>query len=160
MRTIALYALIAASACARGSVTGGGELDAMISAMADSAVGDAPAGSTSDAGVDGPSGNGLDPALALPGAAGRVCDRPGAVGGAECPFNQVCRFFSPADGRCEGCTSCLDEGAACTASSQCDIMFDCYRGRCTSFCTLGSNECGAATKCLAIGHATFGVCEP
>jgi hypothetical protein len=78
----------------------------------------------------------------------------------ECPNLQVCRFFTPTEGRCETCTNCGNLGAACTATNECDILFECFRGKCTNFCTLGTTECGPPADCLNIGHATRGVCKP
>lgn len=99
----------------------------------------------------------LDPGLALPSASGAPCTMPGSL--TECVGIDVCRFFTPAQGRCESCTSCNNLGAACTASADCDILFMCYLGKCTNFCTLGTTECGPPANCLNIGHPTRGVCK-
>jgi hypothetical protein len=104
------------------------------------------------------SGGGLDPGLALPDPSGAPCTTPGSLG--ECPGVQVCRFFTPSQGRCESCVACGNLGATCVADADCDILFMCYQGRCTNFCQLGTSECGAVTDCLNIGHPTYGVCRP
>jgi hypothetical protein len=114
-----------------------------------------------DAPIDAPAGGGLDPGLSLPPADGAPCTHPGAIGSPECPAgDQVCRFFTPTEGRCESCTTCGNLNASCSATNECDILFECYQGRCTNFCTLGTSECGAPTDCLDIGAATRGVCRP
>lgn len=115
---------------------------------------------TLDAAIDGASPSGLDPDLSLPDPAGQTCHQPGAIGSPECPAIHVCRFYSSTEGRCESCSNCGNLGAACSTTSQCDILFECYQGRCTNFCTLGTTECGAPADCVHIGHATRGVCKP
>ena len=106
-----------------------------------------------------PSG-GLDPDLVLPNPGGQVCDDPGAIGSPECPAIEVCRMFSPTEGRCETCFACGNLGDFCTATDQCDILFECFQGSCTNFCTLGTFECGPIEDCIHVGHATRGVCRP
>jgi hypothetical protein len=102
-------------------------------------------------------GGALDPGLSLPDPSGPACATPGSLG--ECPFLDVCRFYTSAQGRCESCTTCNNLGAACSASSDCDILFMCWQGKCTNFCTLGTTECGPPANCLDIGHPTKGVCK-
>lgn len=106
-----------------------------------------------DAGADGT----LDPRLEVP-PSGETCATPGSLG--ECPAVQVCRFYSTTEGRCETCTSCGNLGDPCAASIDCDILFSCWEGECTNFCTLGSFECGPIEDCLDVGHPTRGVCRP
>lgn len=101
---------------------------------------------------------GLDPDLALPDPSGEVCTYPGDLG--ACPGIAVCRFYTPAEGRCESCSPCGNLDDFCTLSSECDILFSCYLGRCTNFCTLGTQECGPVEDCIDIGHPTRGVCRP
>ncbi len=99
----------------------------------------------------------LDPNLSLPNANGQTCTQVGYETG--CPAIQVCRFYSPTEGRCESCTTCGNLHATCSASNQCDILFMCYQGKCTNFCTLGTSECGPPADCINIGHPTRGVCK-
>lgn len=140
---------------------GGGPHDAPIGAPADARPAtDARLDAPLDAPPDSSTGGGLDPDLSLPDPGGQVCDEPGRIGAPECPSAQVCRYFTPTEGRCESCTSCGNLGASCSATNQCDILFVCYQGECTNFCTLGTTECGAPADCLDIGHATRGVCRP
>lgn len=106
----------------------------------------------------GPMGGALDPGLSLPDPSGTPCSTPGSMG--ECPGIEVCRFFSTTEGRCESCGACGNLGASCSASADCDILFMCFEGRCTNFCTLGSFECGPVADCLDVGHPTRGVCRP
>ena len=108
-------------------------------------------------GVDA-GGGGLSSDLSLPDPSGTPCTSPGSLG--ECPGIEVCRFFTPTEGRCETCGPCGNLNDPCTASDQCDILFMCFRGRCTNFCTLGTFECGAIEDCVDIGHPTRGVCVP
>ena len=118
----------------------------------------APADLSRPAPADLSSGGGaLDPGLSLPDPSGPACTTPGSLG--ECPFLDVCRFYTSTQGRCESCTSCNNLGAACSASSDCDILFMCWQGKCTNFCTLGTTECGPPANCLNIGHPTKGVCK-
>lgn len=101
----------------------------------------------------------LDPGLSLPDPTGTPCETPGNLG--ECSGTaQVCRFYTPDEGRCESCVSCGNLGAPCSASNECDILFMCFLGRCTNFCHLGTFECGRVDECLDVGHATIGVCLP
>jgi hypothetical protein len=112
-------------------------------------------GARDDAAVDVGS---LDPDLALPDPSGTPCSTPGSFG--ECSLAEVCRFFTPVEGRCESCSPCGNLGDFCSRSSECDILFMCYAGVCTSICPLGTFYCGPIDDCLDIGHPTYGVCRP
>jgi hypothetical protein len=170
-RWVFLLVIAAGSGCASGrgdGPSGDGQRDASVGSPRDGAPPgpgiDAPPGGT-DAAIDAPGGGGggggLDPDLSLPDPSGQVCSRPGRTGAPDCPAaEQVCRFFTPTEGRCEPCTDCRLLGQSCAATSECDIQLECYRGQCVSFCTLGTFECGAVDDCLDIGHATRGVCRP
>lgn len=122
--------------------------DGDADARPDDAAGD-------DADIDAGS---LDPELSLPDPGGAPCTTPGSMG--ECPGIEVCRFYTPAEGRCESCSPCGNLGDPCGGSSECDILFMCYRGRCTNFCQLGTYMCGPLDACIDIGHPTWGVCLP
>ena len=90
---------------------------------------------------------------------GEVCQTPGHLG--ECSgIATVCRFHDSDTGRCESCQECGNLNAFCGDGTQCDILFACFAGRCTNFCTLGTQECGAVDDCLDVGHPTRGVCDP
>lgn len=104
-----------------------------------------------------PDGDPLDPDLDIP-SDGEPCTSPGDL--QECPGIAVCRFATTEHGLCESCEPCGNLNAPCNASSECDILFSCYAGRCTNFCTLGTFECGPVEDCLDVGHATMGVCDP
>jgi hypothetical protein len=106
----------------------------------------------------GGGGTGLDPNLSLPSPSGQLCSTPGY--GTGCPSLQVCRISAPNQGTCEGCTQCGNLGAFCSSSSQCDILFQCYLGKCTNICPLGTSYCGPPQDCINVGHATHGVCKP
>ncbi len=112
-----------------------------------------------DAPVDAPASN-LDPDLEVPPASNPVCSTPGSLSDAECPGIQVCRFYSTTEGRCDSCGPCGNLNASCNDSDECDILFMCFQGRCTNFCTLGTFECGPPEDCVDIGHPTRGVCQP
>jgi hypothetical protein len=103
------------------------------------------------------SGDPLDPDLDIPNG-GEQCTTPGDLN--ECPGIAVCRFATTEYGLCESCDACGNLNAACVEGTDCDILFSCYAGRCTNFCTLGTFECGPIEDCLDIGHATKGVCDP
>jgi hypothetical protein len=105
-----------------------------------------------------PDAGSLDPDLELPDPSGAPCSTPGSM--TECPGIEVCRFFTPAEGRCESCEPCGNLGDYCTRSSECDILFMCYAGACTNICPLGTMYCGPVEDCLDIGHPTYGVCRP
>ncbi|MEZ4222613.1 MAG: hypothetical protein R3B13_16855 [Polyangiaceae bacterium] len=113
-------------------------------------------GSSASGGVGGTGG--LDPNLGLPNPAGQPCTTPGY--GTGCPSLQVCRISGPNQGTCESCTQCGNLGASCASSSQCDILFQCYLGKCTNICPLGTSYCGPPQDCINVGHATHGVCKP
>jgi hypothetical protein len=103
------------------------------------------------------SGDPLDPDLDIPNG-GEQCTTPGDLN--ECPGIAVCRFATTEYGLCESCDACGNLNAACVEGTDCDILFSCYAGRCTNFCTLGTFECGPVEDCLDIGHPTRGVCDP
>jgi hypothetical protein len=123
----------------------------------DLASGDLPHPSDLTAPSDLTMGGALDPGLALPDPSGMPCTMPGSL--TECPGVEVCRFYTASEGRCESCTTCNNLGAFCTASSDCDILFMCYKNKCTNFCQLGTSECGPPANCLNIGAPTYGVCK-
>jgi hypothetical protein len=160
-----------AAACASGRRRGagggddgddgqGGQHDASTGGMID-APGTGVDAKKLDAGGGG--GTGLDPDLEIPDPNGQVCHHPGRFGSPECPAgDQVCRYFTSTEGRRETCTSCGNLDAACSATNQCDTLFECFRGHCVGFCTLGQdpNECGAVADCVNIGYPALGVCLP
>lgn len=113
-------------------------------------------GSSSD-GTDTASGTPLDPDLDIPDE-GEQCDYPGDL--QSCPGIAVCRFATAEYGICESCDACGNLFAPCVEGTDCDILFSCYAGSCTNFCTLGTFECGPVEDCLDIGHPTRGVCDP
>lgn len=145
-----------------GSGGGGGESGGGGAAGGDASgsggsTSDAPSSDSSDAPPTHEAG-GMDPGLSLPGASGQTCYVFGSSG--ECPIGQVCRLFSPSEGRCEACTPpCGKIGASCTSSAACDILFQCFLGACTDFCRIGQ-KCGAVDDCVNVGHPTGGVCPP
>ena len=118
-------------------------------------TGDATTDATST-GLD-TSGDPLDPDLDIPNG-GEQCTTPGDLN--ECPGISVCRFATTEYGLCESCDACGNLNAACVEGTDCDILFSCYAGHCTNFCTLGTFECGPVEDCLDIGHPTKGVCDP
>lgn len=145
---------MATSATAASSDTSDSQSSDTLTTGSTATTGDE-AGSSS--GITG-AGTPLDPAVDVPDAGNEPCDDPGNL--VECPGIAVCRFFTAEEGRCESCDVCGNLNAFCVEGTDCDILFTCFQGRCTNFCTLGSFECGPADACLDIGHATDGVCDP
>jgi hypothetical protein len=117
-------------------------------------------GTAATAGTAGSGGtsSALDPALGLPDPSGTPCSTPGY--GTGCPSGQICRISDANAGRCEGCSPCGNLNVSCAKSSDCDILFQCYAGKCTNICPLGTSYCGSVADCLDVGHATHGVCKP
>lgn len=114
--------------------------------------------STSSATGSTGAGSGLDPELELPDPGGTTCRQIGS--GAECPDIEVCRIASESGGICESCEPCGNLNASCTASDQCDILFQCFQGHCQNLCPLGTTYCGAPEDCIDVGHDEYGVCAP
>jgi hypothetical protein len=113
--------------------------------------------SSTDA-TDTASGTPLDPDLDIPNG-GEQCDYPGDL--QQCAgVATVCRFATAEYGLCESCDACGNLFDPCVEGTDCDILFSCYAGSCTNFCTLGLSECGPVEDCLDIGHPTRGVCDP
>jgi hypothetical protein len=109
-----------------------------------------------DAGGVSPTVSPLDPELSLPeGDAGKECTTPGTFVG--CGATKLCRIATADGGRCEGCTTCYNEGESCTKSSDCSTLHQCYAGSCRLICRLGT-QC-PHSACLDVGHATHGICE-
>ncbi len=133
-----------------GSSAGANESSSPTSAATSSAE-------SSDEDATAGTGTPLDPMLDVPDA-GDMCTTPGSL--SECPGVAVCRFATVEYGLCESCEPCGNLNAPCVEGTDCDILFSCYAGRCTNFCTLGSFECGPPDDCLDIGHPTRGVCDP
>lgn len=101
---------------------------------------------------------GLDPLLSLPDPSGVACGPPGYGGPNGCPGSMICRIATTSGGRCEGCTSCGHLNDSCSASADCDILFQCYAGKCTAICNLATPQtCGG--HCIDVGNAGSGVCE-
>lgn len=102
----------------------------------------------------------LDPDLDVPAASNPPCTTPGSMGG-ECPSLSVCRHFSAEESRCESCEACGNLNAFCSQSSDCDILFTCFMGRCTAACDFRTPQtCGNPSDCVDVGHPTHGVCLP
>jgi hypothetical protein len=135
-----------------GDSTSGGATSASTTSEGSSDSGD-------DATTTGASGGGdpLDPDLDVPNG-GEECETPGDLN--ECPGIAVCRFATSEHGLCESCDECGNLNAPCVEGTDCDILFSCYAGHCTNFCTLGTFECGPVEDCIDIGHPTHGVCDP
>ena len=101
-------------------------------------------------------GSGLDPDLAPASGDGAPCDTPGSL--SECPGIEVCRFYTATESRCESCEPCGNLGDFCTRSSECDILFMCFRNECTNFCQRSLGCSGVPEWCVDVGHPTHGVC--
>lgn len=144
------------------------------SEIADDDTADGAAGDTGvvDAGVDGGDGGardggrprgptGLDPDVVLPDPSAPPCDWPGA----SCGSVRTCRLDSPDGGRCDNCgPQGLCSGLIrtfCSQSLDCDLGLQCFRGRCTLFCSLslGGPECGKPGLCVNVGHPERGLCD-
>ena len=121
-------------------------------------------GTSSQAGASGQAGSGqagsstgLDPDLSIP-PSGTPCMTPG-YGTGGCGSLEVCRISSATGGTCEGGGG-GNLNAFCSAGLDCDILFECYLGRCTNFCTVGTSECGLTADCIDVGNKIKGVCKP
>lgn len=126
------------------------------SSAADASHGDA---TTSDGG-----GTGLDPEVTLPDQNEPVCYAPGNT--TVCGGVKACRMYSPTEGRCD---DCYPQGrcsglvkSPCSDSLDCDVNLQCFRGRCTLYCSLQyKTECGGIpSRCIDVGHQTMGLCDP
>ncbi len=105
--------------------------------------------------ADPPDG-GLDPNLAVPPHSNQACTWPGS---ASCGGPRGCRFWSPHEGRCSGCSPCNLVGDPCVRDDDCDIIFACYRGFCTNYCLRSSGCGGIPADCIDVGHPDWGVCR-
>lgn len=149
-----------ADASTSASETTAGDSESDATSDADTSSGASEGSSDSEASTsasDASGGDPLDPDLDIPNG-GEECTTPGDLN--ECPGIAVCRFATTDHGLCESCDACGNLNAPCVEGTDCDILFSCYAGRCTNFCTLGTFECGPVEDCLDIGHATHGVCDP
>ncbi|MBC8068215.1 MAG: hypothetical protein IAG13_07770 [Deltaproteobacteria bacterium] len=146
----------------QGASEGSGS-DADSNASEDSGTPADSSGIGSDSGISdssssgGGEGTALDPQLDIPDM-GEHCTNPGDLN--ECPGISVCRFATVEYGICESCDNCGNLNAPCVEGTDCDILFSCFAGACTNFCTLGTFECGPVEDCLDVGHPTRGVCNP
>jgi hypothetical protein len=114
---------------------------------------------TTTASSSSSSGTGLDPKLKTPDPNGTPCTTP--YSSAECPSLEVCRIATATTCVCESCGACGNLYASCSKSSDCDIVFQCYAGKCTNFCMLGSQQCGGPQNCIDVGYkGGWGVCKP
>lgn len=148
------------SAASSGTDTSASAADTTAGAGAtgDTTMGDASTSSVSGTeSSESGAGTPLDPLLDVPDV-GEQCEYPGDL--QSCPGISVCRFATAEYGLCESCDACGNLNAACVEGTDCDILFSCYAGRCTNFCTLGQSECGPVDACLDVGHPTRGVCDP
>lgn len=146
-----------------GSSSGDTATSAAETAADSGDVGDTSTGDATTSPVSGTessesgAGTPLDPLLDVPDV-GEQCDYPGDL--QSCPGIAVCRFATAEYGLCESCDACGNLNAPCVEGTDCDILFSCYAGHCTNFCTLGTFECGPVEACLDVGHPTRGVCDP
>jgi len=100
-------------------------------------------------------GSGLDPLLSPADGTGQVCQTPSSL--SECPGYAVCRFYTSAELRCDPANmSNPGIGAPCNLSSDCDLQYQCYRGFCFPFCTLGGTDCGFPDDCVNVGYTGGG----
>jgi len=100
-------------------------------------------------------GNGLDPLLSPADGTGQPCQTPGSL--SECPGYAVCRFYTTTELRCDPADmSNPGIGAPCTFSHDCDLQYQCYRGFCFPFCTLGGTDCGFPDDCVDVGYTGGG----
>jgi hypothetical protein len=109
-------------------------------------------------GAGGSGGSAMDSKLVLSNPASLRCMYPGIVD--TCPPGQMCHIAGPDSGTCEGCVTCGHLGDPCTVNIDCDTLFQCYAGKCTQICLLGTVECGAIADCLYVGNVYYGVCKP
>lgn len=103
----------------------------------------------------------LDSLVDVPPADNEPCTTPGSM--RECTRSgiAVCRHFAVEESRCESCEECGNLNAICSASSDCDILFTCFMGRCTAPCSFETPQtCGVPAHCTHVGHPTHGICLP
>lgn len=148
-----------------GTVLADGAADAADAADAprDSGATDAPADAPREAdATTGPTG--LDPDLVLPPLGAPPCSDPGNT--TVCGGVRACRMATPDSGRCDDCgppgTCSTLITKPCANSLDCDINLQCFRGKCTLYCTLPTGpECGKPNHCVDVGYVTTkGLCDP
>jgi hypothetical protein len=89
-----------------------------------------------------------------------TCSNIGFNGG-DCAGVEICRLKDSETAVCESCDTCGNLHASCVATSDCDILFTCFKGRCTAMCDmLTPQTCGNPATCVDVGHGTHGVCDP
>ncbi|MGE0326654.1 MAG: hypothetical protein AB7K71_29870 [Polyangiaceae bacterium] len=113
------------------------------------------AGSANGGNAGQPSG--MDPDLGLPDGNGSACSNIGG-GCTAADGPGICRIYSQTEGRCESCTSCNNLNQPCTQSSECDILFQCYQGKCIGLCDLNVGCSGVTDWCVNVGNSQYGVC--
>ena len=104
--------------------------------------------------------SGLDPLLSPADGTGEPCTTPGSL--SECTGYAVCRWYSTTQLLCDPADqSNPGIGVPCNQSSDCDLMYACYRGFCFNFCTLGGTDCGFPDDCVDVGYAAsnIGICK-
>jgi hypothetical protein len=173
--------VLGATGCAQGSFgdSEGAEPEAgiavdgsLVAPGADAAGGGGDAGASSDASIDdasrvdgaaadsAPFDSGLSPLLVPPDPSGAPCAALGT--GNDCASGEICRISSTSGGRCEGCSgACGNPGDPCTASKDCNTLYQCYAGQCRGLCPLGmaAGVCAVGATCIDVGNATTGVCS-
>ncbi len=91
------------------------------------------------------------------------CNQPGS--GADCEdVLEVCRINEPDKTlTCSGSVGFGPYKAPCSVHPQCDILFGCHHGVCTTYCQLqfGNAECFPdMPNCKNVGHPAWGACGP
>lgn len=100
--------------------------------------------------------SGLDPLLVLPPPDGAACWPPG---GGQCPGYGSCEISSPDAASCAPCPQGSCGGHLhdfCSGPSDCDVLFECYEGKCFAPCWIDAGEC--TPYCKYVGNDTYGVC--
>jgi hypothetical protein len=153
---------------AEGTASGGpsdatGEATSASGGSGSTSAGEGPgsssAGDVSDSGAGVCDGAALDAQLEVPPLCAPTCTSFGFSN--DCPALNVCRLKDSATGVCESCQPCGNLEAPCSASSECDILFTCFKGQCTAMCDLTTPQtCGNPAACTDVGHPTHGVCDP
>ncbi len=76
---------------------------------------------------------------------------------------EVCRINPDKTLTCSGSVGFGPYNSPCTDHTQCDILFGCHNGKCTTYCELqfGSAQCFPdLPNCKNVGHPSWGACGP
>lgn len=140
----------------------GGPEDLPDPSVVEPDAGPAPDPGPTDTGPPDPPDPGVIPDTAPPPDPGpsveNACPIPGQAKG--CEAIELCRYNEQTKAtECSSSTVVKPHGAPCLQHVECDILYGCHFGVCTTYCEVAFPASCSVGTCSQIGHPQFGACK-